>query len=53
MATVTTMDPREAIIQISVMPDYIQEILNIVEDLKYKYNIEEIIDYSITKREDL
>lgn len=53
MATVTTMDPREAIIQISVMPDYIQEILNIVEDLKYKYNIEEITDYSITKKEDL
>ena len=51
IATVTTMDSHEAIIQISVMPDYLQEILNIVEDLKYKYDIEEIMDYSITKKE--
>jgi hypothetical protein len=53
MATVTTMDPHKAIIEISVMPDYVQEIINIMEDLKYRYSIEEITDNLITKREDL
>lgn len=45
MATVTTIDPREAVIQVSIMPDYFQEISNIMENLKNKYPLEEIIDY--------
>ena len=44
MATVTTLDSRKAIIQIAIMPHYLQEISDILEDLKYKYNIEEITD---------
>jgi hypothetical protein len=42
MATVTTIDPHAAIIQISIMPDFIQEIINVIEDLKNKYKLEEI-----------
>jgi hypothetical protein len=53
MATVTTIDPSKAIIQISIMPDYIQEISNIIEELRYKYNIEEVASYSIIIRNDL
>jgi hypothetical protein len=45
MATVSTIDSREAIIQISIMPDYVEEISNILENLKNKYPLEEIIDY--------
>jgi hypothetical protein len=43
MATVTTIDSHEAIIQISIMPDFVQEILNIIENLKNKYKMREII----------
>jgi hypothetical protein len=42
MATVTTMDPHLAIIQVSIMPDFHQEIINILESLKNKYQLEEI-----------
>ena len=45
MATVTTIDSREAVIQISIMSDFVQEISNILENLKNKYPLEEIIDY--------
>ena len=50
MATATTLDSRKAIIQIAIMPDYIQEMLDILEDLKYRYNIEEITDGPLFKR---
>ena len=42
MATVTTIDPHAAIIQISIMPDFVQEVSNIIEDLKNKYPMDEI-----------
>jgi hypothetical protein len=42
MATVTTIDSRAAIIQIAVMPDFVCEIVHIIEDLKDKYRLEEI-----------
>ena len=42
MATVTTIDPRAAIIQISIMPDFISDMTDIIEHLKDKYKMEEI-----------
>ncbi len=49
MATVTTMDPHSAIIQVAIMPDFIQEILNVLESLKNKYHLEEIEYYKVNK----
>jgi hypothetical protein len=49
MATVTTMDPHSAIIQVSIMPDFLQEILNVLESLKNKYQLEEIECYKVNK----
>jgi hypothetical protein len=45
MATVTTIDSREAVIQISIMPDYISDISSLLEYLKKKYKMKEINDY--------
>jgi hypothetical protein len=42
MATVTTIDSQAAIIQVSIMPDFVQEIINLMEDLATKYNLQEI-----------
>ncbi len=42
MATVTTINPHAAIIQVSIMPDFIQEITNLMENLKNNYQLEEI-----------
>jgi hypothetical protein len=49
MATITTMDPRAAIIQVSIMPDFLQEMINLLEDLKNKYQLEEIEHYAADK----
>jgi hypothetical protein len=49
MATVTTMDPHWAIIQVSIMPDFLQEIINVLESLKKKYHLEEIECYKVNK----
>ena len=43
MATVTTMNAQEAIIQFQIMPDFCEEIFSIIEDLKNKYHMEAII----------
>ena len=45
MATVTTVDPHAAIIQISIMPDFLQEVINLLESLKNIYHLEEIEYY--------
>jgi hypothetical protein len=45
MATVTTIDSREAVIQISIMPDYISDMDGLLDYLKNKYKMEEIVDY--------
>jgi hypothetical protein len=45
MATVTTIDPRAAIIQVSIIPDFILEMDEIINDLKDKYRMEEVADY--------
>jgi hypothetical protein len=49
MATVTTMDPHLAIIQVSIMPDFLQEIIIILESLKNKYQLKEIVSYTMNK----
>lgn len=45
MATVTTINSREAVIQISTLPDYISDISGLLEYLKKKYKMKEIADY--------
>lgn len=42
MATITTIDSRVAIIQISIIPDFISDMIDIIEYLKDKYKMEEI-----------
>ena len=43
MATVTTIDHRIAIIQISLMKDFILPMEGVIENLKNNYEMEEII----------
>jgi hypothetical protein len=45
MATVTTIDSREAVIQISIIADYISDFSGLLEYLKKKYKMNEIADY--------
>lgn len=45
MATVTTMDPHVAIIQVSIIPAFLQEISNLLESLQEKYKLVEIDHY--------
>jgi hypothetical protein len=47
MAGVTTMDPHLAVIRVSIMPDFYQEIINVMEGLKSKYQLEEITSYKL------
>jgi len=42
MATVTTIDPRTSIIQISIIPEFVSEMDEVIGNLKNKYNMEEI-----------
>jgi hypothetical protein len=42
MGTVTTIDSREAIIQISIIPDFISDMTDIIDHLKEKYAMMEI-----------
>ena len=42
MATVTTIDPHTAKIQISIIPDFILDMSAVIKDLKNKYKMEEI-----------
>ncbi|HNS55913.1 MAG TPA: DUF4911 domain-containing protein [Smithellaceae bacterium] len=50
MSTVTTTDPHAAILQVSIMPDFIQEMIPLMESLQNKYHLEEI-EYYATKKE--
>jgi hypothetical protein len=45
MATVTTIDSRKAVIQISIIPEFISDIDRLLDYLKNKYKMEEIADY--------
>ena len=42
MATVTTIDPKKAVIRISIMPDFISDIDGLLEDLKKMYKIKAV-----------
>jgi hypothetical protein len=42
MASVTTIDPNLAIIQILIIPDFIQEMQAILESVEKKFELEEI-----------
>lgn len=42
MATVTTIEPRTSIIQVSIIPDFLSEMNEVIGDLKNKYKMEEI-----------
>jgi hypothetical protein len=41
MATVKTIDPQAAIIQISIIPDFISDMYDLIEYLKDKYKMTE------------
>jgi hypothetical protein len=41
MATVKTIDPQAAIIQISIIPDFISDMCDLIEYLKDKYKMTE------------
>ncbi len=45
MATVTTMDSRQAIIRISIMADFIPDMAALLDYLKIKYNMKEVAEY--------
>ena len=45
MATVQTIDPQEAIIQISIMPDFISDMNDLLKHLQDKYSMTEISNY--------
>jgi hypothetical protein len=42
MAMVTTVDSKSAIIQVSIMPEFLQEMTNLTESLKTEFRLEEI-----------
>jgi len=42
LATVSTIEPRTAIIQIEIMPDFLPDFIDILESLKNKFFMEEI-----------
>jgi len=48
MATVTTINAHEAIIQFLIMPDFIEDISNVIEELKNEYHIE-LINHELNK----
>ncbi|HUN55545.1 MAG TPA: DUF4911 domain-containing protein [Smithella sp.] len=41
MATVKTVDPQAAIIQVSIIPDFISDMHDLIEHLKDKYKMTE------------
>lgn len=45
MATVKTMDSRAAIIQISIIPDFISDMSGLLDYLKNKYKMKEVAGY--------
>ena len=42
LATVTTIDPRTAIIQVAIMPDFVSDVMCILDSLKKQLSIEKI-----------
>lgn len=50
MSTVTTTDSHAAILQVAIMPDFLQEMIPLMESLQNEYHLEEI-EYYATKKE--
>ena len=44
LATVTTMDAAGAVIQISIIPDFLREMNCLLDELSKKYHMKEIVD---------
>lgn len=42
MATVSTIDPKSAIIQVLIMPDFLEDTLHLLEDLQRRFDLDEI-----------
>jgi len=42
IATVTTIDPQTAIIQVAIMPDFVSDVMCILDSFKKQLPIEEI-----------
>ena len=47
LVTVSTIDPRDAIIQVAIMPDFAEDVESILEDLKERFMIKEIPSQNI------
>ena len=47
LVTVSTIDPRDAIIQISIMPDFEEDVESILQNLKERFMIKEIPSQNI------
>ena len=45
MATVSTVDFQKAIVKIAIMPDFLQEMNGLLEELQLKYNMKGVSDY--------
>ncbi|HNQ65479.1 MAG TPA: DUF4911 domain-containing protein [Smithella sp.] len=44
LATVTTIDAAVAVIQISIMPDFLREMNCLLDELSKKYHMKELVD---------
>ncbi len=42
LATVSTIDPKAAIIQVLIMPDFLEDTLQLLEDLQRRFDLAEI-----------
>jgi hypothetical protein len=45
MATVTTLDSRQAVIRVSIIPDFIEDMNGLLDYLIKKYKLKELSDY--------
>jgi hypothetical protein len=45
MATVTTLDPRQAVIRVSIIPDFIDDMNGLLDYLVIKFKMKELSDY--------
>lgn len=42
MATVSTIDPKAAVIQVLIMPDFLEDALELLKDLQRRFELDEI-----------
>jgi len=47
MAAVTTMDPKAALIRVSIIPDFVSEMDGLLNYLKNKYDLKEIPGFQV------